>query len=248
MRASSGAAMRRQIVLLPILLVLASCLPDRAEVAALIKRQSQEFSDASASGDAKVLEKYLDERVLFMNESGDLATKKDIVESAQPPASGNTNTLVQQDFKIQLHGDVAVTSFTDVSTVNFHGQTLHAKYLSTEVWYRGPAGWKMVSSQTMAAQDDPPAVKLSRETLHEYVGTYAAGDDFTFRIECDDGELIGTPQGGKPSPLKAELRDVLFTPGQPRTRKIFQRDESGKVIGFVSRREGHDVVLRRVVS
>lgn len=240
----------RSILPLPIamFLLLAACVPEREDVPALIKRQSQEFSDASASGNARVLAKYLDEHVLFMNEGGDMPTKKEIVDGAQPTPNGSSNTLTQEDFRIEVHGGVAVTSFTDVSTVRFHGQTLHAKYLSTEVWLRGPNGWKMISSQTMAAQDDPPAVSLPRETLDEYVGTYSAGPDFLYRIEFDDGELIGTPQGGKPVALKAELRDVLFTPGQPRMRRIFQRDESGKVIGFISRREGHDVVLRRVVS
>ena len=238
--------MQRRYIAPFIVLALSGCVPEREDVASIIKRQSQEFSDASASGDAKVLAKYLHDRVLFMNEGGDMPSKREIVDGAQPAPGGVSNTLKQEDFRIEVHGNVAVTSFTDVATVQFHGQTLHAKYLSTEVWLRLPTGWKMISSQTMAAQDDPPAVKLPRNTLQEYVGVYAAGDDYTYRIDCDDGELTGTPRDGKPSALKAELRDVLFTPGQPRTRKIFQRDEDGKVIGFISRREGHDLVLRRV--
>src|SRR5262249_11005391 len=149
------------------------------------------------------------------------------------------------DFKIEVHGNVAVTSFADVSTAEFHGQTLHAKYLSTEVWLREYGSWKMISSQTMAAQDDPPAVTLPSSLLDGYVGTYRAGADFTYRMERKGDDLTGTAAGGKPVALKAELRDVLFTPGQPRVRRIFQRDAEGKVTGFVSRREGHDLVLRK---
>jgi hypothetical protein len=40
------------------------------------------------------------------------------------------------------------------------------------------------------------------------------------------------------------VRDVLFIPGQPRTRKIFQRDADGKVTGFLDRRGGEDLVFR----
>jgi ketosteroid isomerase-like protein len=236
---------RSFFVALPLAVVLVACIPEREDVPALIKRQSQEFSDASASGDAAVLAKYLDDRVLFMNEGGDMPTKKDIVDGAQPTPNGASNSLKQGDFRIEVHGNVAVTSFTDVSTVQFHGQTLHAKYLSTEVWLRGPRGWKMISSQTMAAQDDPPAMALPPALLDEYVGTYVAGEDFRYRIERNGDELTGTPDGGKPAALKAELRDVLFTPGQPRTRRIFQRDERGRISGFISRREGHDIVLTR---
>jgi hypothetical protein len=43
-----------------------------------------------------------------------------------------------------------------------------------------------------------------------------------------------------------ETADVFFAPGQPRTRRIFQRDATGAVVGFVDRREGHDITWRKV--
>lgn len=219
--------------------------PATESIEALIKRQSQEFSDASAAGDAAVLSRYLDDRVVFMNESGSVATKKDIVDGAQPSPKGFSNTLTQTDWQLELHGPVAVTSFTDVSTVQFHGQTLHAKYRSTEVWLEEDKDWRMISSQTIALQDDPPEVKLPVAVLDEYVGTYRAGADFSFTISRKGDELTGVSGDGPPFAMKAEIKDVLFTPGQPRTRRIIQRDANGKVTGFVSRREGHDLVLKR---
>lgn len=230
-----------------ILLVSTVSATATESVEALIKRQSQEFSDASASGDAKVIEKYLDDHVAFMDESGNLSAKKDIVASAVPSPNGVSNHLVQTDFGVEMHGDsVAVTTFTDVSTFAFHGQTMHAKYRSTEVWFKQGADWKMISSQTLAMQDDPPATKLPTKALDEYAGTYQASSDFVYKIVRNGDELSGTINDGKPFVIQAELRDVFFTPGQPRTRRIFQRDANGKLTGFVSRREGHDIVLKRV--
>src|SRR5690349_3504184 len=104
--------MSRALVLLP-LLAFATAAAAKDDDAALIRRQSQEFSDASASGDANALGRLLDERVLFMNEGGDMPSKKDIVDGAQPPPPGTSNALTQKDLKIELHGNVAVTSFTD---------------------------------------------------------------------------------------------------------------------------------------
>ena len=46
-------------------------------------------------------------------------------------------------------------------------------------------------------------------------------------------------------PLDVEVRDVLFVPGQPRIRKIFQRDPHGKITGFVDRRESWDLVWKK---
>lgn len=223
------------------------------DVAALIKRQSQEFSDASASGDTKVFEKYLDDDVVFMNENGEIATKRDLVGEPTPaPGAPNVKPgpvqqkLVQKDFAIKVHGNVAVTSFTDESTVQIHDQVQHARFRSIEVWMKKPRGWLMISSQTLAENSDPPAVTLPRKVIDEYVGTYKIADDFVYKIARAGDGLVGSLNGALPSPIKAEVADVLFTPGQPRLRKIIQRDPRGKVTGFVSRREGRDLVFKRV--
>jgi ketosteroid isomerase-like protein len=214
------------------------------DVAAIIQRQSQEFSDASATGDSAVFDRLLDDSVIFMNETGAVATKKDILSGGKPPA-GMTNKLVQTDYAMQLHGTVAVTSFTDNSFAT--GQTTHAKYRSTEVWLKEKGGWRMISSQTLTLADDPPAVKLASSVLDQYVGTYRAGDSFVFKIARSGDSLTGSLNGAAPYVIAAELTDVLFTPGQPSMRRIFERDESGRITGFVVRRDGRDALrLKRV--
>ena len=228
--------------------VLATSWPSFAaeDTAALIQRQSQEFSDASASGDTAALSRLLDDQVTFINEGGESATKKDIVGSAGPLPKGIENHLVQTDFHVQLYGTVAVTSFTDVQTELAHGQMFRAKYRSIEVWLKEGADWRMISSQTIALADDPPSVVLSDKELGDYVGTYSGGPDFMFKIARNGSGLTGTLGSNPTVAMKAEVRDVLFTPGQPRLRRIFQRDAQGKITGFVSRREGHDLVFKRV--
>jgi ketosteroid isomerase-like protein len=232
------------VVALPILLLSVSSL--RAEdVAKLIERQSQEFSDASASGDAATIAKYLDEHVIFMNETGEISDKKGIVDGTQPTPKNIQRKLTQSDFKVEVHGDVAVTSFTDNLDQQLYGQTLKIKYLSTEVWKKEGAAWKMISSQTMTKPDDPRTVTLPAAALDEYVGTYEATPAFKMRIAREGDGLVGITNDGKPYPIKAELRDVLVTPGQPTLRRIIQRDANGKVSGLISRRDGHDFVLKR---
>jgi ketosteroid isomerase-like protein len=212
---------------------------------ATITRLSQEFSDASAVGDAKVFEKYLDDDVIFMDESGALSTKHDIVAGATPPAEGISNKLVQSDLDIKLHGNVAVTSFTDNSSVNVYGQISKARYRSTEVWMKKNGAWKMISSQTLALPDDPAQTHLPADALDQYVGSYDAGPKLTIKIERKGDSLVSATNGGKTNLLLVEVRDVLFTPGQPRLRRIFERDATGKIIGFNARREGHDLHFKR---
>ena len=99
----------------------------------------------------------------------------------------------------------------------------------------------MISSQTMTMPDDPKTVALPAATLDEYVGTYEATPAFKMRITREGDGLAGSTNDGKPYPIKAELRDVLVTPGQPTLRRIIQRDPNGKVTGLISRRDGHPI-------
>ena len=88
---------------------------------------------------------------------------------------------------------------------------------------------------------------LPVKVLDVYAGIYKAGTDVTFVIARHGDELTGIVNGGKPYAIKVELRDVLFTPGQPRLRRLVQRDADGKVIGIITRRDGLDaLVLKRV--
>ena len=78
-------------------------------------------------------------------------------------------------------------------------------------------------------------------TLDQYVGTYEAGPKLTVKIERQGDGLVSATNGGKTTSLLAEVVDVFFTPGQPRIRRIFERDAAGKIVGFNARHEGHDL-------
>jgi hypothetical protein len=242
--------MRLPLVVRPVVAVVAlsAVLPtgvSAESVTALLQRQSQAFSDASAAGDKAALSRLLDDRVTFINENGEIGSKSDVVASAGPPPAGVQQTLRQRDFHVVVHGSVAVTSFTDESTLRFHGQLVHASFLSTEVWLSESGGWKMISSQTLALQNDPPAIVLAPQALVAYVGTYSAGPGYVVRIAVRGPSLVATVNGANPVTLRAEARDVFFVAGQPRVRRIFQRSASGAIVGYVSRREGRDIVFRR---
>jgi hypothetical protein len=143
------------------------------------------------------------------------------------------------------HGDIATVIHIDDETENYHGQTLKARYLTTETWQKSGSDWKLLLVHTYAMLQDPPAQKLSEKELDAYIGRYTAGD-LVYTLHREGDRLIGRREGGKPVEWTAELRDVFFISGQPRIRKIFQRDGNGKITGFVERRESWDLVWKKV--
>jgi len=99
----------------------------------------------------------------------------------------------------------------------------------------------------LAERTDPPAMVLKLNELAQYTGTYKLKDsERVYSITQTNGQLAGTLNSGKPETWSAEVRDVFFIAGDPRIRKIFQRDTSGNITGFVERRESWDVVWKRI--
>jgi ketosteroid isomerase-like protein len=222
----------------------AACGQDRAE--AVIRAQAQALMDAVTAGDPGAWKAYLHEQAVYTDEEGGRFDKAQMLAQVRPLPKGVSGRIELTDWRLTDFGDVAVDTYVADEHEDFHGQKLHALYRVTETWLKTAGGWRLIASQTLAMRQDPPAAALPEAALQAYVGRYAAAPDYIYEITREGAALTGRTNGGKPSPLLAELADVLFTPGQPRTRKIFQRDAWGRITGFVSRREERDVVFKRL--
>jgi len=143
-------------------------------------------------------------------------------------------------------GDVAVALFRQNEIEHYFGQTIFAKYLTNTTWKKRADGWKLIAGQVLAEKTDPPAIVLPAGQLSQYVGTYKLKDsDPTYTLTLIGGKLTGTRNGRKSATWSAEASDVFFIAGDPRIRKIFQRDATGKITGFVERRESWDIVWEK---
>jgi len=212
-----------------------------SQTVAELKRITNELLDAIAPGDVAVWKKYTDDRLIFVSEANEVMTKEQLLAQLQPLPKGLAGELEVGEFKVEKHGNVAVTTYIANERLDYHGQVLRTRFRTSDTWLSTKDGWRMLSSQTLAVLEDPPAVALPKETLCGYNGTYRLTPEITTKVTCTDDGLSSERSGRKPSAMKAEVRDVFFTPGQPRTRRIFLRNESGAVIAFVDRREGLDI-------
>jgi hypothetical protein len=89
-------------------------------------------------------------------------------------------------------------------------------------------------------------MKVSPEQLCAYAGSYRLNAEITETIRCVDGKLMGQRTGRPEVAYEAEVVDVFFARGKPRTRRIFLRDDGGAITGFADRREGIDVRWTKV--
>jgi len=226
-------------------IALAACAHAAGNDEPVLRAQTQALLDAVTRGDAKVWDRYLDPRAVYVDENGTINSKAALLPQIAPLPTGITGNLAVERFAMTRFGDTAVTVYVARESEDYFGHTLSAEYLMTDTWRLESAGWRLVASHAHVKNFDPPAIALPVEQLDDYAGTYRLTDAIAYTIRRDGSALAGERTGRKPQPLLVELRDVLFVAGEPRSRKIFQRDARGRITGFVDRREGHDVVWTR---
>ena len=213
-----------------------------ASTEAVLRAQTQELLDAIAAGNAAVWDRYVDPRIVYVSEAGELESKAQLLAELKPLPAGIAGKIALGRFEVRQHGDTAVVLHVDEEDEDYFGHPIHAQYLTTATWRLGPDGWRLIATQVLATLIDPPAVALPAAQLDEYAGTYQLTEAIRYSIRRDGERLIGERTGRPAQELRAEARDVLFVPGQPRSRKVFQRDAGGRITGFADRREARDVV------
>jgi ketosteroid isomerase-like protein len=210
-----------------------------------LRKVTQEMLDAVGAGNADVWKHYLHERVVLVDENGVVRTKSEMLKEFSPLPPGLVGNLALDKFKIEQHGEVAVLAYEAQEHLDYHGQPLASRYRINDTWLKTPQGWQLLSEQVAAVLKDPPAVKLKQQQPCEYSGTYSLTAEIATTISCTADGLTAERSGRKSTAYLAELKDVFFVAGQPRTRRIFVRDEQGKVVAFVDRREGEDIRWNR---
>ena len=217
-----------------------------AHITELLRAKDQALLEAIAPGDKKVWDDALAPGAVYVDENGAVMNRSEFLQQLQPLPAGASGTLKITTYTAHISEDLATVIHVDDEQENYHGQKLAARYLTTETWRRDGDEWKLYLVHVYAVPKDPPAITLPAKELEQYVGRYSGGQDLVYVIKFDGQRLIGGRQGSSMKPLDVEVRDVLFIPGQPRIRKIFQRDEHGKITGFVDRRESWDLVWKKV--
>ena len=216
------------------------------DVAAVLQRQTQEMLDAIAAGDRAPWTRYLHEQMISTVEDGTVKSRTQLIDEIRALPAGVWGKLRVTAFKATVVGDTAIATYVADEDEGYFGQVLHAKYATTDTWLRVGSSWQLAASAVLALRTDPPAITPPEAALDQYVGVYALTPEITYTIRRTPQGLTGQRTGRDPVRLDVELADCLFTPGQPRLRKIFQRDAQGRITGFVERRESWDIAWQRL--
>jgi hypothetical protein len=211
-----------------------------------LRATDQALLDAFAPGDRADWEHVLTPDAVYVDENGAILPRADFLKSVVPLPPNTSGHLSIIDYRVRFEGNSALVIHRDDERENYHGIALRAGYLTTETWACRGGAWKLALIHTYVEAKDPPAIAMPQEALRDYVGRYRAAPDLVVTVRRAGDHLELDRHGRPPQVLLAETAEVLFVPGQPRIKRIFVRDAKGRVTKFVDRREGEDIVWKRL--
>lgn len=231
--------------LLALALALPASPPPQPAAEAELRRLTQELFDALAPGEVAVWDRLLHDRFVHLDENGIVRDRAALLAEVRPLPAGLVGRIEVDKFQVTFDGDTAVAAYELQEYLDYHGQQLRTRFRCLDTWLRRAAGWRLLGQHTAAVLKDPPAIALGREELCAYAGVYSLTPEILTTIRCEGDALVSERTGRPAATYKAEVRDLFFAPGQPRSRRLFTRDAAGRIDGFVDRREGEDIHWKR---
>lgn len=213
-----------------------------------LQRATQALVDAIAPGQRGVWELYTDPAFTYVTEDNEVKNRSQVLGDLKPLPAGFSGWIDVQEFRCSDFGRFAVTTYVMDEHETVEGHELHARYRGSDTWRRTRAGWRLVAGQVYAIPQDPPRGAFAPAPLADYDGVYSLSATTRQVIRRDGDHLVAERAGRSPQLLLPESGDVFFTPGRPRTRRIFTRGADGRVSGFADRREGADLVWTRIAT
>ena len=220
----------------------AACAPPTATA---LRARDQALLDAITSADRALWDRTLTPDAVYVDENGTIMTRKAYLDDLRPLPPNISGKITITDYQLRLAGGAALVIHRDDEREDYHGLALRAGYIMTETWVCQAGAWKLAMVHAYVERADPPTIAVPEADLNAYVGHYVAAPDLAWDIRRAGDHLTGQRPGRPANILAFEARDLAFVPGEPRERRLFQRDSAGRVTGFIERREGEDILWTR---
>jgi hypothetical protein len=208
-------------------------------------RRSQEIVDAVALGDRQPFEKYFAPDSMIVDEKGRGMDKKAFVADQAPLPPGYTGSIKVINPQSRILGDTAILSYDLDETETIFGQENKARYHETDIWMRRNGEWQIVAEQVLRYYEDPAPGKADVKKYPDYVGTYELSPGTTLVVSADGGGLFSQRTGRTKDQLVPEAADIFFRKGVE-GRRLFRRDQKGKVDALIDRRNNEDLIWKKI--
>jgi ketosteroid isomerase-like protein len=112
-----------------------------------VRQAIENYKTALLQRDIPALEKIWADDYVFVNASGDVATKAQRLANIKSGATTLEAINEEENITVRVYQNSAVATSRVTIKGQYGGQPTSGQYRSTHVWVKGPAGWQLVSNQ-----------------------------------------------------------------------------------------------------
>lgn len=206
---------------------------------------AQQLLDAVAVGDTAVWNNYILPNCIMITEDGVQKTKADLIKELQPLPPGYVGTIHVTKPVVASYNGTCALSFIVDETLTLYSQAIRTSYAETNTYVNTYDGWRVLAFELFEVPDHPNPMSVRSEILQSYEGVYQLADSVQYTVTVKNDGLYCQRTGGNAVELVPETESVFFVKGQ-RGTKLFVKDEAGKAVKMIDRRNGHDLIWTRV--
>jgi hypothetical protein len=209
-----------------------------------LARRTQELLDGITGGDRRPFERYFAQDSFIHDEKGRTMDKRALVADITPLPPDISAGIKLGRAESIIVGDTAIFSYDMDETETIAGQTMYARYRTTDTWLRRDGEWRIAAEQALRYYADPAAGQPDTTKYPDYMGTYELSPGKTRVVTVDGAALYSEASGKAKVPLISETGDLYFRK-DVEGRVLFRRDAQGKVDALIDRRNNEDIVWRK---
>jgi hypothetical protein len=236
------------VVLLPVLVAVTFFAPakDSATITmADLQARTQALYDAVAPGDKSPWQHYLAEDVIIHDEKGASYNKQTFLATVEPMPAGYSGSIRINHPQVVFAPGVAIFSYDADEVETVFNNHMTARYHQIDTWLYRNGLWQIAASQVMRYYEDPARGTISPATLADYAGTYELAPGNRLMVTVQDGKLFAKRGESKQVELIPESPDMFFRAGVE-GRRLFHRNEAGKVDMLIDRRNNEDILWKKI--
>lgn len=208
-------------------------------------RRTQELFDAVAVGNQVPWKQYFAADSLYFDEKGRSMDKDALVADVTPLPKGYSGSIELVNAHSRIIGHTAILTYDLNETETIYGQNMTARYHGTDTWLFRDGRWQIAAGQMFRYYEDPAPGKVDIARLDDYVGTYELAPGITLTV-LREGDKLYSKRGERPQELLLpETCDLFFRPGAE-GRRLFHRNDNGKVEALIDRRNNEDLVWKKL--
>jgi len=208
-------------------------------------RRTQELVDAVARGDRRPFEKYFAADSMIFDEKGRSMDKDALVADQSPLPPGYSGSIKVMNPQSRIVGDTAILSYDMAEKETIFGQENSARYHETDTWLCRNGEWQIVAEQVLRYYEDPAPSKPDVKKYPDYAGIYELAPGNAMTVSAKGADLFSQRDGKDKELLVPEAPDLFFRKGVE-GRRLFHRDDKGRVDAMIDRRNNEDIVWKKV--